>query len=351
MALDVRGTPLPLYHRKAWARAVRHGGVDSSLVAVRSPSGQYRAAFAVETARSRALPGHRLLSASHVGVGSGGMDAETLGQAMEHLCSTMRSNWRALRLTVDVFAIDAEAKTVTEGTLRRLGFVASQSSRNYERTLILDLSSTEDQLFAALHKNARTRIRGFARQPVRIRNATIADVSRMQDLANETRARTTGEQKEIDWPAFVEMSDELPHLSRIVVLERTDVSGPDAVLAFAWGCMHGMIAEYSESASTRTQDMKLPTNYALLWDLVLWARRGGARLFDLGGVTAGSTDSADPLGGISDFKRRFSEHEVEVGRQWDYYPRPQRAAAARTVNRATALVRSGLRWFKSGRTR
>jgi lipid II:glycine glycyltransferase (peptidoglycan interpeptide bridge formation enzyme) len=136
------------------------------------------------------------------------------------------------------------------------------------------------------------------------------------------------------------MSTEAPHLSRIAILERTDRDGPGAVLAFAWGCMQGRVAEYSESGSTRPADMKVSTSYALMWDLISWARRSGAHVFDLGGITEGDRDSDDPLGGISDFKRFFSQREVEVGQQWLFEPHPARAAAARVISSGAGLLRN-----------
>jgi lipid II:glycine glycyltransferase (peptidoglycan interpeptide bridge formation enzyme) len=110
-------------------------------------------------------------------------------------------------------------------------------------------------------------------------------------------------------------------------------------LAFAWGCVHGRVAEYSESGSSRPDDMKVSTSYALMWDLMSWARQSGAQVFDLGGVTEGNVDSDDPLGGISDFKRFFSQREIEVGQQWLLEPHPARAAAARAISSGAGLLR------------
>ena len=70
----------------------------------------------------------------------------------------------------------------------------------------------------------------------------------------------------------------------------------------------------------------------------MWAKRGGARFFDFGGVTAGSLASDDPLGGISDFKRYFTETLVQVGAEWSYEPRPGRAQAARMVKSASTML-------------
>jgi len=142
------------------------------------------------------------------------------------------------------------------------------------------------------------------------------------------------------------MSAAAPHLSRIAILRRTDVPEPEGVLAFVWGRKHGGVAEYGESGSTRADDLKVSTSYALLWDLMHWARGNGARWFDLGGITGGTTHSEDPLGGISDFKRRFSRHAIDVGEQWELEPHPARAAAARLLSRGADVLRLGTRWIR-----
>lgn len=347
--IDALGTPLPLYHRAIWARQRMASGVKCALVSIASPPGGCRAAFAIESSASRALPGHRLLSVARLGIGAGGLDESAMSEGLSYLGTLAREDRSVLRASVEVFSLDAGLRRLTAESLSRNGFVRIPTSRTYERTLVLDLAPTEEQLFAGLHKNARGRIRSVARLPVKVSTAiSMSLAARLQELSDETRARTGGGQHQLDWNAIIEMSAEAPQLSRIAVLERTDRTGPDRILAFAWGCLHGDVGEYSDSGSTRADDLKVPTSYALLWDLIIWARRGGAYTFDLGGVTSGITSTIeDPLGGISDFKRRFSQREVEVGEEWELVPRPRRAMVAAIVSRAAGALRSAKSWIPS----
>jgi len=339
--LDARGLPLPLYHRAIWARAVAQQS-SNFFVAVRDADG-CRAGFAVESSRSRALPGHRLLSISRLAIGAGGLDDETLGSAVSALHDLVKRDRLALRVSVDVYGLDQNARFRTGQALERVGFERVSTTRSYERTLVLDLSPDEDALFAGLHKNARQGVRNIGRFPVRLTTAHSETMAgRLQELSDQTRGRTGGARRPIDWRSFIQMSKAIPDRSRIAVLERTDVDGPSAIIAFAWGCVHGDVSEYCESGSVRVTDMRISTSYALLWDLITWARRSGSKVFDFGGVTVGSTGSDDPLGGISDFKRRFSQREVEVGEQWELTPRPFRARIAGTVSGAATLIRTGL---------
>lgn len=342
--LAERGVSLPLYHRAAWARALEGTGVRCSFLAVRDAANKCLGGFAVESARSRTMPGHRLLSIQRLGVGAGGLDERALSDGLAELVRRAQKNWPVLRITVDAFGLDPDAREQTSRALQTAGFHRVPTTRSYERTLVLDLTPTEDALFAALHKNARSRIRSVARFPVQVSTATSTSLSdRLQTLSDETRGRTGGDSHKLDWHAIIAASAQNPELSRIAILERTDKSGPESVIAFAWGCLHGDVAEYSESGSIRPEDLQVSTSYVLLWDLVLWARRSGARWFDFGGITAGAIDSDDPLGGISEFKRKFAQRELDVGEQWELEPRPTRARIARLVSRGIAGVRAAVR--------
>ena len=75
-----------------------------------------------------------------------------------------------------------------------------------------------------------------------------------------------------------------------------------------------------------------------MWDLIKWAKHSGAHFFDFGGITPGTLASDDPLGGISDFKRYFSQRVVQVGAEWSYEPRPMQAQAARMMKSASTML-------------
>ena len=339
-ALDRRGTPLPLFHRALWARASKTAGIDCWFIPIRAPDGTCKAGFAVEGGRSRALPGHRLLSVRQLGIGSGGLDEASLDAGLAMLADRARSDHSVLRVTVESFAVEADDRQRTAELLRRYGFLQTPTTRTYQRTLLLDLRPEQETIFAGLHKNARQGIRNVARYPVVVKTAESGSIaSRLEQLAEQAHQRTGGEPRRLDWDSLIRLSQKAPELSRIAILERTDRSGPESVLAFAWGCVHGNVGQYSESGSVRASDLKVSTSYALLWDLILWARSKGAHWFDLGGITGGTTHSDDALGGISDFKRRFSQREVEVGGQWELEPHPTRAAAARFISRSARVLR------------
>jgi hypothetical protein len=162
----------------------------------------------------------------------------------------------------------------------------------------------------------------------------------LSELLEESFARTGGAAPPLPWPSIIASSARFPNLSRIAGLFQGEGEHPDGLLAFAWGCMHGDHARYDAAASTRRGDMHIPLGYGLVWDLLTWSRRNGATWFDFGGVTAGSAGSGDRLGGISDFKRGFSQRTEDVQEEWAYEPHPRLLQFAHTIRRAARTLQA-----------
>ncbi len=332
------GFPLPLYDRCAWARTDRQAG--SWFVAVRDGEGRCVAGFALEVYRSRALPGHLLLRANRFG---GNLSPEVRDAALTAFTDLARREARVLRVSVRVFARD-DVRAPLGQALAGLGYRRLEQIRLYEQTLALDLTPDEATVFASFHKTARRNIKEVAKHPVELRPITDAAwAARMDDLLRESMERTGGVYEHQDWAARVELGRLCPEGSYLTGLFRTDVAGPASLVAFAWACGHGDHAHYDASGATRSVPFRLSLGYPLLWDMICWAKRNGAKWFDLGGVTLGSVgDQQDRCGGISDFKRYFSRDLITVGEEWELEPHWLRAKAARTVS-------VGADWLKARR--
>lgn len=317
LRLEARGLAMPMTDRSGWSDAI---GRPTWWLGVEGQAGECRGGVAVHLAGSRALPGFRLLRVERLG---GNVDAEALPDLYRALALVARTESRILRLHVEVFAAGTGRLERAAALARAAGFEPASTPRCYGRTLMIPLDGAEERLLQGFHATARRHIRAAERHPVAVR--PIADPAlapRLDALLAETLARTGGTPEPHDWPAIIRFSAASPAASRLVGLFRTDQDGPEALLAYAWGCHHGDHAHYSTAASTRPADLKLPMAYVLAWDLIRWARASGARDWDFGGITTGSHGDADPLGGISDFKRYFGGVVAEVGAEWVYHPRP-----------------------------
>ena len=317
---------------------------DSWFVAIRDLDTQRCVAgFAVQVKRLALPPGHRVLRVVRFGAT---IPAAAVDAAAEALAALVQGDPRTLRLNVELFSADPAERAVLASALQRRGFEPSDDPSCYHETLVVDLTPDEDAILASFQRSARRNIREIAKHPIEIRPLDDPALGgRMNALLEETMARTGGKLLLQDWTPKMRLSTEHPELSRLVGVFRTDpaVAGtPESLLAFAWGCFHGDHGQYADAASTRETGSRVALAYPLLWDLMVWAKRSGARWFDLGGVTRGSRvdaataeapGAADPLAGISDFKRFFTSTLAEVGEEWVLEPDTIRARLARAVHR------------------
>ena len=329
------GRALPLPHRASWA-ALHHSAGESWFLTVADAEGRRCGAVALQGSPSRALPGHTIVRCERFGPG---VPPEARTAVLRALVAMAGQQARMLRLHVETFVADPEQREAIAQSAAILGFSRSPEPRSYEHTLLVALEGDEAGIFASLHATARRHIRAADKNPVRI--ALIEDArwfDRLDELSRETYGRTGGVYDPPDWSKIVTLGSREPSASRLVGLFRTDVDGPAALLAFAWGCGHGDHVHYSRAASTRDTDLRMPLMYPVVWDLMRWAKRNGARHFDFGGISLGTHGSGDPLGGISDFKRYFTGRVEEVGAEWILEPRALQASAARLVSSASSFV-------------
>jgi lipid II:glycine glycyltransferase (peptidoglycan interpeptide bridge formation enzyme) len=162
---------------------------------------------------------------------------------------------------------------------------------------------------------------------------------RMNELMQETLARTGAQHVEQDYAPIIRLATEAPTLVRLVGLFQTRGSGAQSLVAFALGVNNGDHVAYDIGASARIEDLRqLSMGYPLLWDLITWARAQGVAWFDFGGVSVQRDGEHDPLARISDFKRRFAKDVIRVSEEWVWSPRPIRDRLARSLAQSAAIM-------------
>jgi GNAT acetyltransferase-like protein len=292
----------------------------------------------LHSAATRALPGFRLLRVERFGEA---VPPVLWAAAVDALAQVARQEPRVLRLSVEVFSRCQETRARLAELLLGAGFVRAATTRNWATTFALDLSPSEDELFASFSPMVRRVIRATEKQPVQVRLIEDRRLGKqLEVLSGEAFARTGARYEAAwDWAGVIELSRRIPDASRLVGLFRTDREGTDALLGFVWGWWNGQSVSYFAGASSRPSDLpRVGIIHPLFWDLIVWAKQAGATWFDLGGATAGTTGSADPVGGISDFKRRFCKDMADVAEDWVFEPHPLPA-------RLAALVSTGAAWL------
>jgi lipid II:glycine glycyltransferase (peptidoglycan interpeptide bridge formation enzyme) len=253
----------------------------------------------------------------------------------------VRRKGRALRAHLEVYSREPGARERLAALLAGKGFERLPEPTNFGTTLLADLTGRDDAAhFASLSQGVRQNIRAIAKFPIEMRRITEVELSpRMNALLEETLSRTGATHQSRDFGPIIQLSLAHPRLSNLTGLYRTDISGPESLVAYAWGVNQGDSVAYDIGASTRVPEFRnLSLGYPLVWELMVWGRSVGAPFFDFGGITAGGGESEDRLGRISDFKRRFSKEVVQVAEEWVYAPHPLRNLVAGSISRAAALV-------------
>jgi hypothetical protein len=324
--------PLPFPERADWQR-IRNAS-SSVLLVAHDDRGTPSSALSAVVNTSRALPGHHSYRVEKWGGSpSAGADDELLGE----LVRVAREDGFCLRVTVELFELRTEARERLGRRLAALGFSRSTRPRMYERTIAVDLQSTEAELFATLGRNTRRNVLAPTKKGLQLR--TVEDLAfgpRIASLVAEAFSRTGVTPEPLPWAKIIQLSRTIPRQSRIIGLFDPKTSGPDGLVAFAWGCAHGSYATYEAGACTRRPEFgNLALSYAPVWDLIVWARNvAGAEWFDLGGVP--KSDVVHELAGVPEFKRHFSDRVVDVSEEWILEPHRRKAALARAVRRAAS---------------
>lgn len=322
------GLALPMTDYWEWSAALGH---ESWFLGIEDPAGFCVGGLAIRVHPSRAMPGYRILRTERLG---GNLRPEAYRAAMEGLAQVARRKRRVLRLHVELFSPDPSTLDHLGAAAGRAGLMPSAVPRCYGPTTLIDVSREPAAILAGFNSTARQNIRAVAKHPVEVRPVSDPGLAgHLNHLLRDTMQRTGGTFYAREWEGILRYSRDHPDRSRVVGLFRTDQTGPAALIAYAWGCFHGDHVQYSTAATVRSPDIRMPMAYCLAWDLMQWAHARGARYFDFGGITEGSQGGADPLGGISDFKRYFKGAPATVGAEWILEPHPAAAAVNRMIHR------------------
>jgi hypothetical protein len=327
------GVPLALMHRREWAQHLSRG--ESWFLFVVDSESQGQAGFAIEKVPTRAMPGHFIF---RIGMFGANWPADVCEAAVAGLMQIAKTTPRLLRLQVNVFSRDKRG--AVGDVLAAAGFHQVHPPTAYQHTLVVDLTPSEDEIFASLGKSARKRIRETTKLALRtvvLTDAAYAD--RLKELQQEALRKTDGPSAWSDWQGILSLSREHPHLSRVIGLFLSDDQAPENMVAFSWVCNHGDHGEYRAAGSTRKTDVRIPFGYLMVWDMIRWAKEMGASWFDMGGVALGGDDEK-ALEGISEFKGYFTRELVEVGAEWVLEPNPMMASIAARVSSTADRFRS-----------
>lgn len=194
------------------------------------------------------------------------------------------------------------AGAANERTLRAAGAIPSVRIVPNLSTVLVDVSGTEQEVFARLGKKARNAITRAARDGIEVRRvpANEENCAALYALLRETaegRFVLREERYYRDfWQGF-----ERAGAGQVFFAMRDGV-----LLAGAFAMGLGEKTTYKDGASLREKSA-YGASHALQWEVLRWANERGARVHDLCGAppAARVDDRTHPLHGVGQFKRSF----------------------------------------------
>jgi hypothetical protein len=296
---------------------------------------QLLSGFLMEVQASRTVPGSRLLRVERVGRI---LHEPVAGQFGLLVASYAQRTGRVLRLNVALFDEDHARRTLLAQSLRSAGF-EPVAGRSYTTTLRVPLAGGVDAVRHTLSWSTRRNLRAAMKHGVYsapLSNPEFAP--RCQALYEAAFTRTGHRAPPVDFRQLFAMSNDRD-ATLIGVFAPGVAPSPETLVAFAWVRSHGDYATYDTAGSARLDQTKgVTAGDVLMMACIEWAQRTQHLWLDLGGVSISSDGAADPVAGISAFKRGFSKDVVTVGEEWVLHPNHLLAATERMVRRLRSIL-------------
>jgi lipid II:glycine glycyltransferase (peptidoglycan interpeptide bridge formation enzyme) len=178
---------------------------------------------------------------------------------------------------------------------------------------------TEEQLFEGFNQQWRRNIRKAEKEGVTVSRGTFADLANFYTCYVETANRDHFTPRSLAYFQTMWTAMRAEALERIAVFI---ASHPDHTGAIAATTMTrvGNHAWYSYGASTTAARELRPSN-AVQWEMIKAAKRDGAAIYDMRGISD-TLDATNKLFGLIQFKLGTGGYAQEYVGEWDYVISP-----------------------------
>lgn len=239
-------------------------------------------------------------------------------EVLQAVAGYVRAAHRSVALSVEP---DWDADSEVVRGLAAAGWRSSANTILIGRTLILDLSHTEDELLAGMSKKHRQYIRKSGREGLDIRRVGRGELGACLDVYRLTAQRAGFGIHEDSY--YLDIFDNLGDASPVYAAFR----GED-VVAFLW-ISASSTTSFELYGGMTDEGERLRANYALKWFAIQEMKARGVTRYDFNGLLND---------GVSRFKMGWAGHENQLAGTWDlplspFYP---------VFSRALPLAKRGM---------
>lgn len=213
-----------------------------------------------------------------------------------------------------------------KNVLKNNNWLFSRDQIQFQNTLVIDLTPSEDELLANMKQKTRYNVRLASRKGVTVRRGNTEDIGLLYQMYAETALRDgftiRNEQYYTSvWGSFIknsfkEESSESSQDAKLLpaaepLIAEVDGEPVAAIIIFRFG----RTAWYLYGMSRAVHREKMP-NYLLQWEAIKRAKEAGCQTYDLWGAPNKLIES-DPLWGVYRFKEGLGGKVVQYIGAWD----------------------------------
>jgi lipid II:glycine glycyltransferase (peptidoglycan interpeptide bridge formation enzyme) len=199
--------------------------------------------------------------------------------------------------------------------LTRRGWVYSSDQIQFQNTVLIDLSASEEEMLARMKPKTRYNVRLAEKKGVSLRPGTLEDLPTLYKMYAETSVRDGFVIRDEEyyltvWKLFMQSSQP----SAVPLIAEVDGELVAAIFLFMFaGC-----AYYVYGMSRNFHREKMPT-YLLQWEAMKLAKAGGCTVYDLWGAPE-IFDESDSMWGVYRFKEGLGGEVLRTLGAYDFVP-------------------------------
>ncbi len=200
--------------------------------------------------------------------------------------------------------------------LKRRGWVYSSDQIQFQNTVLIDLSASEEEMLARMKPKTRYNVRLAEKKGVVLRVGTLEDLPMLYKMYAETSVRDgfvirDEEYYKTAWGIFMQPGGQPSAVPLIA-----EVHGEPVAAIFLF--MFAGRAYYVYGMSRNLHREKMPT-YLLQWEAMKLAKAGGCTAYDLWGAPE-IFDESDSMWGVYRFKEGLGGEVVRTLGAYDFVP-------------------------------